>query len=301
VGAQFARQEVIAFESANISAEDFLTGKKGQPVSLAGYLRVPKRNAKNPVVILFHSSGGLGGSGGELHEWARVLNEADIATFAVDSFTGRGVATPADVGRVARVSRIIDAYRALDLLAKHSLIDPNKIAIMGFSHGSVSALYASMLRFQKMHGTASNQFAAYIPVYSLCETTYHGDEALAARPVLLLHGTADDATPIEPCRAYVARLTKAGMNVRLIEYPDAHHHFDAPGLREPMKLPQRTITGKCRLAEAEEGRIVNADTRQTFAMTDPCVERGMTFHYNEAATKKAHADVVAFLKQVFGM
>ena len=58
--AQFTRQEVIAFESAMMPVEDFLNGKKGTPVTLAGYLRLPKRNEKNPAVILFHDGGGLG-------------------------------------------------------------------------------------------------------------------------------------------------------------------------------------------------------------------------------------------------
>ena len=297
--AQFTRQEVIAFESAMMPVEDFLNGKKGTPVTLAGYLRLPKRNEKNPAVILFHDGGGLGGVGGPVHEWARVLNEAGIATFAVDSFSGRGIATPADVGRFSAVSRVVDAYRALDVLAKHPLIDPNKIAVMGFSHGGTTALYSSVLRFQKMHGNPGVQFVAHVPVYGGCETTFHGDEALVARPVLLLHGTADDWVPIGPCREYVARLTKAGMDVRLIEYPDAHHCFDCPGLREPVKLPQAASFQECRVAEVEEGRLINAETKQPFSMSDPCFGRGTTIHYNEAAAKKAHGDVVAFLKEVF--
>ena len=91
--AQFARQEVLGFESATMSEGDFLTGKPGTPVTLAGYLRLPKANEKNPVVVLFHGAGGLLGEAGMINEWSRVLNEAGIATFAVDSFAGRGVAT----------------------------------------------------------------------------------------------------------------------------------------------------------------------------------------------------------------
>src|SRR5215831_18473344 len=216
--AQFTRQEVIAFESAMMPPQDFLTGEKGTPVTLAGYLRLPKSNEKNPVVVLFHGAGGVGGDGAPVHEWSRVLNEAGIATFAVDSFAGRGVATLADVGRVSPVSRVVDAYRALDLLAKHPLIDASKIAVMGFSHGGGPALYSSVARFQQMHGRSDVQFAAHVSVYGVCGTTYQQDEVLTKRPVLLLHGTADDWVPIGPCREYAARLTKAGMNVRLIEY-----------------------------------------------------------------------------------
>jgi dienelactone hydrolase len=297
--AQFTRQELIAFESAMMSAEEFLNGKKGTPVTLTGYLRLPKFNEKNPIVILFHGAGGLGGAGAPIHEWARVLNEAGIATFAVDSFSGRGIATLADAARVSPVSRVVDAYRALDVAAKHPLVDANKIAVMGFSHGGAPALYSSVRRFWKMHGNPNVQFVAHVPVYGNCGTTFHEDEALVGRPLLLLHGSADDWVPIGPCREYVARLTKAGTNVRLIEYPDAHHVFDGPSLREPVKLPQATTSRNCRLAEAEEGRIINADTKQPFSMSDPCLQKGTTIHYNEPAAKKAHGDVVAFLKEVF--
>jgi dipeptidyl aminopeptidase/acylaminoacyl peptidase len=37
-----------------------------------------------------------------------------------------------------------DAFAALAVLAKHPRIDPDKIAVMGFSRGAVPSLYASM-------------------------------------------------------------------------------------------------------------------------------------------------------------
>ena len=298
--AQFARQEVIAFESATMMpVENFLTGKNGTPVTLAGYLRLPKNNEKNPVVVLFHGAGGVGGEGAPVNDWSRVLNEAGIATFAVDSFSGRGIATGADAGRVSPVSRVVDAYRALELLSKHPLVDANKIAVMGFSHGGGPALYSSLVRFQKLHGKPDVQFAAHISVYGGCGTTFRQDEVLTQRPVLLLHGTADNWVPIGPCREYAARLTKAGMNVRLIEYPDAYHVFDGPALREPVQLPQAVTGRNCRFTEIADGSLVNAATKQPLSPTDPCFEKGVTIQYNEAAAKKAHEDVKAFLQDAF--
>ena len=156
------------------------------------------------------------------------------------------------------------------------------------------------MRFQKLHGNPDLQFAAHISVYGICGTTYREDEVLAQRPVLMLHGTADDWVPIAPCREYTARLSKAGAKVTLIEYPDAHHVFDGPNRREPMKLAEARTSRNCRFAEVEDGSFINnAATKQPFSSSDPCFEKGVTVHYNEAATKKAHEDVKAFLKEVF--
>ena len=307
VKAQFARQEVLGFESATMSVQDFLTGKKGTPVTLAGYLRLPKANGKNPVVVLFHGAGGLLGDNGMVNEWTRILNEAGIGTFTVDSYSGRGIAslvgvalaTLADTGPINPATRVIDAYRALALLSKHPLIDANRIAIMGFSHGGPAALYSSLARFRKLYGDPNVQFAAHVSVYGMCETTFREDEVLDGSPVLLLHGTADNWVPVTPCREYASRLAKAGMNVRLIEYPNANHVFDSPAAREPIKLPQVLTSRTCRFTEVDGGSLVNVATRQPLSVTDPCFEKGVTLAYDEAAATKAHDDVKAFLKDIF--
>jgi poly(3-hydroxybutyrate) depolymerase len=98
--AQFARQDLIAFQSAKISPTDFLNGKKGDPVNLAGHLRLPKAGPeKQAVVILLHGAGGVSSSTNSSSTWADVLNQAGIATFTVDSFAGRGANTLADVAK----------------------------------------------------------------------------------------------------------------------------------------------------------------------------------------------------------
>ena len=297
--AQYARQELIAFQSAKVSPTDFLNGKKGEPIDLAGDLRLPKAGPeKQAVVILLHGAGGVGPHSGPLSVWANVLNEAGIATFAVDSFTGRGANTPADVAKVSPLVRTPDAYRALEVLAKHPLVDPQRIVVMGFSHGSVAALYSNLERFQKMHGKPDLQFAAHISVYGLCGTQFREDEN-HTKPVLVLHGIADDFVPIGPCREYAARLLKAGKNVRMIEYADAHHVFDAPQFGQMTKLPDRTTAAWCRFAEGDNGSVINAETKQPLTPNNSCWKKGVSLAYHEAAAKKAYADVTTFLKDVF--
>jgi len=67
------------------------------------------------------------------------------------SFTERGISST--VGAQDQLSELtvtIDAYRALELLAKYPRIDPARIGLFGNSRGGVSALYASLKRFQRM-------------------------------------------------------------------------------------------------------------------------------------------------------
>ena len=74
--AQFMRQEIHTFQSSEMTEAEFLTGKKGTPVMLAGQLRMPKLVGKQPVVVLLHGAGGIGPSKHIIAAWADVINEA---------------------------------------------------------------------------------------------------------------------------------------------------------------------------------------------------------------------------------
>jgi len=296
--AQYARQAMLAFESSNISASDFLQGKQGTPVMIAGQLRLPKMEGRQPVVVLMHGAPAVGGSEGQVDTWARALNEAGIGAFVVDSFSGRGVYSFADLGKISPIVRVADAYGALNILAKHPQVDASKIAIMGFSHGGPSAIYSDVQRFQKMFNTDA-RFVAHIGVYPICNVAYNEDGEVT-NPLLLLHGAADDWVPSKNCREYSDRLSKAGKSVKYIEYPDAHHVFDAPLFKQEAKFPQINSLRNCHFAEAGGGNIVNAETKQPTGPNDPCFEKGVTAAYNDGATKKAREDVKSFLKSIFG-
>jgi len=128
--------------------------------------------------VLLHSASGPIAEGAPYEEWPRILNEVGIATFAVDGYSGRGLFIPADSGKIGSLTltRIVDAFRALEVVAKDPRIDPSRIAVMGFSQGGAAALYSSMARFQKMYGKADLQFVGHISAYGICATRYHDDE-----------------------------------------------------------------------------------------------------------------------------
>ena len=292
--AQAARMEIHSFPSMTLTDQEFLTGRKeGKPVTLAGELRLPRPgNDRLPAVILLHGSGGVGGN---VLDWEQYLNAMGVATFVLDSFTPRGIVnTLFDQSQLGMLTMIVDDYRALDVLARHPRIDPTRIALMGFSSGARAALYASLKRFQRLHGTVGQEFAAYIAFHTPCYTTFRDDEDVADKPIRLFHGSADEWTAVAPCRAYVERLKAKGKDVQLTEYA-AQHGFDYRAYKTPLKLEKAQNSRRCECAEAENGVIVSAKTRQPFTWADPCVEYGATLAYDEKASTEARKAVKDFV------
>src|SRR5262245_39176858 len=291
------RTEIYAVPTVTLSTEDFLLGKKdGKPTMIAGELRIPRPGTDRlPAVVLVHGSGGVGFNSGM---WVGELNKAGFATFVVDSFTGRGITnTITDQAQLSSYTMMNDAFAALAVLTKHPRIDPDKIAVMGFSKGAIPSLYASMNRFQSAYAPEGASFAAYIGFYTPCNIRLIDDERVSPKPIRLYHGIADDWVPIGPCRDYVARLKKVGANINLVEYPGAYHAFDET-ISGTLQLPQALTARKCRFEEKQMGEIINSDTGQLATPNDSCIERGVTMAYNAEAADAARKDVVEFLTKL---
>ena len=221
-----ARTEIYAIPSLTISDQQFLTGDaNGKQVTVAGEFRIAQGSGKLPVVVLMHGSSGVGAG---MDPWVRHFNAMGISTFVIDGFSGRGLtAVGPNQALLGRLNFIVDIYRSLEILGKHPRVDPDRIVLMGFSRGGQAALYASLERFHKLWNKSGAQFAAYIPFYPDCSTTYATDAETVARPIRIFHGTPDDYNPVATCKAYLARLQEARRDVVLTEYPDSAHGFDA--------------------------------------------------------------------------
>jgi dienelactone hydrolase len=241
--AQFMVMQEIAVETSTPSVDDFLKGGKGESVLIAGHLRLVKSGPpgqvapKQPVVVLMHGAGGQAPWNGYINEWARVLNEAGISTFNLDSYAGRGIFDAKGLAKLPAIVRVVDAFAALKVLSKHPSVDSDKIVVMGFSHGSAAALYSNVARFQKQYGNGL-KFAANVSMYGLCSVKYDGDEDTVS-PLLILHGTAEDWVPFAPCDEYAKRLAKAGKDVQIFGYPDSYHVFDSPAAGPVRKVDFR--------------------------------------------------------------
>jgi dienelactone hydrolase len=282
--------------SATMSDDAFLTGAANStPVTLATELRLPSGGTERlPAVVMLHGSSGLSPAN---ERWARELNGLGIATFLIDSFTGRGLSsTVEDQGQLGQMAMVYDAYRALELLAKHRRIDPTRIGLFGNSRGGVGALYASVNRFQRVHAPKDVAFAAYVSLYPPCTREYIDDAKVADRPIRIFHGTADVIAPIERCRAYVRRMQAAGADVRLVEYDGAHHGFDGHQLAVLSGPQPGTTPFACDAYEEPAGRFLNRATGRPFSPSDACANFSRLTAYEPRAHAKLLEDVRQFLR-----
>jgi dienelactone hydrolase len=290
------RIEIHSVRSRTLTGVEFLKGgASGTEALLGGELRFPPGPAaKVPVVVLIHGSGGVGPG---VEGWARALNDAGIAAFILDTFTGRGiVSTVENQDQLHSLAMMVDAYRALDVLAAHPRIRADRIAVMGFSKGAVASVFSASDRFRTAYGS-SMRFAAHIGLYTPCNTRFDGDTKVARVPIRLFHGITDDYVSIGPCREFVAELKSAGVDVLLTEYPDSQHAFDNPNSPRLVDIPKAQSTRNCKLRESANGVIVNAASGAPFTMADPCVAIGAHVGYNAESTSAARLALTTFLKQ----
>jgi dienelactone hydrolase len=286
----------IEFLSVTPSGPTELMEGKGAPVSIRGFLQLPSGNAKTmPAMVIMHGSGGI--LPGREGAWAERLNELGVATFVVDSFTPRGFsATGDDQSRLPLAASVADALNALNLLATHPGIDPQRIGIMGFSKGGQLALYTALEPFRRAVARNDLRFALHIAFYSSCSVPYLAKQTTRA-PIVFLLGKDDDFTPSDHCRRYAAFFEKQGSPVSFHVFDAAHHGFDLP---TPLRFLPRAQTAKdCGLDIDLEPRIM-ARRWSDDALIEPsgiqpylrsCMKRGASYGGNADALAAAIREV----------
>jgi dienelactone hydrolase len=229
---------IIEFQSVpSMTVKDFLIGKKPErQVTISGTLNFPTNAAEKnvPVVVLLHGGGGIRDAS---KHWMNVFNSMGLATFMVDSNWARRNCkkdnnfkkTIPFCNAVHRgVTRIIDGYRALELLSKHPRIDPSSIGCLGISLGARGCLHLNVKRFQKMWGTPGLDYAASVPMYPACNVIFKEDDEITDTPIRIHIGELDTYGSSDSCVNYVERLRAKGKDVEVKVYPETHHSFEAP-------------------------------------------------------------------------
>ena len=162
--------------------------------------------------------------------------EAGLAVCKVNSFTSRGIdSTVNDQLTVTHAMMLVDAFRTRSALAQDPRI--GKIGIAGWSLGGTVALYSSWSPIIEILGSP---FDAHLPFYPAAHIRPE-IEKWSDSPILILHGDADDWTPLELVEELMPQLPNATLQV----YPGAHHSFDSEKvlawLPKAVRLRKRTV------------------------------------------------------------
>src|ERR1700735_1198273 len=108
----------------------------------------------------------------------------------------------------------------------------NKVALVGFSQGTIMALYAALRRPDQIAG-----IVGYSGLLVGGETL--GTEKKSSPPVLLVHGTADDVVPFGLMAPSEAGLKAAGVPVTTVTCPGTGHSIDEAGLGEGLRFVKK--------------------------------------------------------------
>jgi len=250
-----------------------------------------------PAVILLHGAGGV--SGAREGRYAHQFAAQGIAVAVIDIFRprdGRGF-----VERLVNITEamaLADAFAVRDRVAAMPEVDGDRIALIGFSYGGMSATYAAYA--QVVDTFDATPFSAHVAFYAPCIARFE-DVRTTGAPVMMLWGERDAIVDPDACEATAEDLRKGGSRVEIERY-DAMHRWDGGSRR----WRARTHIADCRFRVGRDGAA--RDERSLFVMDGPvarasmlalCANRdGYLIGRDEDVRKRSNAAMARFLNPI---
>jgi phospholipase/carboxylesterase len=190
--------------------------------------------APNSLVVLLH---GLGANGNDLiglaPAWTGLVPDAeflspdapfpcDMAPFGRQWFSFESRAPEHVLAGVREAAPILDAF--LDDALKTRGLGDDRLALVGFSQGTMMALYVGLRRAKA--AAAILGFSGRLIAPELLAT-----ELRSRPPVLLVHGDADPVVPFQSLALAETGLKGNGVAVETVIRPGLGHGIDEEGLR----------------------------------------------------------------------
>lgn len=197
--------------------------KHGDTV-LEGYLAYDTAiQGKRPGVLVVHE---WRGHDAYVKKRAEQLTQLGYIAFALDMY-GKGVFAKDHKEAAALVGiykgdRHLMRARAnagLEVLKRHSLTDPKRIAAIGYCFGGTTVL-------ELARGGAD--LVGVVSFHGALETPNPGDAKNIKGKVLVLHGGDDPRVPPAQVAAFEDEMRKAGVDWQIVIYGGAVHSFTVP-------------------------------------------------------------------------
>ena len=185
------------------------------------------------LVLLLH---GIGADGNDLiglaPYWTRALPRTafvspdapfpcDMAPFGRQWFSLQDRAPEAILAGVQAAAPVLDAF--IDAELARAGLAPDRLALVGFSQGTMMSLYVALRRPQAIAAVVGYSGA-------LVAADRLAAEIKSRPPVLLVHGDADPVVPFAALAAAERALTAAGVAVETLACPGVPHSIDQAGL-----------------------------------------------------------------------
>lgn len=228
-----AAQAIAAPEQVSIPG----AGLSSAPAPLDALRFRPEGAGPHPAVVMLHGCGGAYTRSGQLSArhrmWGEFLAAHGYEALMLDSFGARSIrelCTQKFAERSLReADRRGDAYAALAWLRQQDDVAPQRIALLGWSHGGGVVLD---LVSHALPADVTPGFRAGIAFYPGCSARARkADRFHPYAPLLLLIGEADDWTPAKPCLELGQAVAARGEPMQVLGYPGAYHDFDNPALK----------------------------------------------------------------------
>lgn len=226
---QTASSDKFRQEAVKIPASD---------LSLTGLLFTPESavtpRERRPAIVLLHGCGGMLNNRGQLaarhRDWADRFASWGFVALTLDSFAARGhgsICELKDRPIQPWTDRTRDAYAALNFLVARPDVDAAAVLVLGWSHGG-STVMGIVRPEAPGRSPAGPHFKAAIAFYPGCTQPLRLNNFRSTMPMLILHGTDDDWTPVAPCLELSEKSKTAGLPIQIITYAGAVHGFDQP-------------------------------------------------------------------------
>ncbi|MCG6169483.1 dienelactone hydrolase family protein [Leptospira sanjuanensis] len=247
---QLTSGPVIIDQSAELTDYKFRIYNPTQKFILEAYFSKPQGMGPFPLIVMMHGCAGAysnsdpsRGVSSLYTEWAGRGKNLGYATLLIDSFTTRFApqnqcSNGAGVGTSEVTDRPTDAYAALAYVKRSTVINGNRIVLLGWSHGGSSVLSTvdtnSTIQFRTED---SRPFKAVISFYPGCglNNAFGGISGSQYLPYTHLKILAAGADPLYTggyCDTRIARAQTLGASaatnnsIAMTVYPNTHHSFD---------------------------------------------------------------------------
>lgn len=310
--AETVEAETIELETASPFTLRALERPNRRPQALrsrALLFRPPPRFRKfwrkpSPAVVILHGLGGVL----ETREvaYGRKLAAAGYVCLVLDAFPPRGAGTHWHWWRALTVTEsmmLADSFAALRFLRTRPEVDPDRIAILGFSYGGMISVFSAQEQVRRVFAQGDARFAAHISYYGCTVARFDAPQTTGA-PVLMQLGELDANVCIRRAERIAADLERGGSRVDLRVHANAYHQWDGPDI---VKRHVGTNLAALRLRVRPDSEVYDPRTRLT--MRGPLSRSavliagvdlaGYDILRNEAVRERSDQALLSFLEGAF--